>query len=172
MKVKHEWEVMERKCHAHQQEVRQLQEVVSTRVWTLHSALGRVRQPPTPLHRLKPHPPLSPISHQLTQKEEENEEEEEEEEERREKCRLIQERVDSLSSYLDHIRTTSHAHQSRLKRDLARQVKLLETELGSGGNAKFSPPAGGHSGHWHRACVELVKSRFSAANWQVGVACC
>ena len=45
MRVKHEQEVMERKCHAHQQEVRRLQEVVSGRLRTLHTALGRVRKP-------------------------------------------------------------------------------------------------------------------------------
>ena len=49
MKVKHEQEVMDRKCHAHQQEVRQLQEVVSGRLRTLHTALGRVRNTTAPL---------------------------------------------------------------------------------------------------------------------------
>jgi Leucine-rich repeat (LRR) protein len=139
MKVKHEQEVMDRKCHAHQQEVRQLQEVVSGRLRTLHTALGRLKQ-----------------FYDDT-------EEEEEEERKREKCRLIQERIEHLTSYLDHITATSSDHLSRLRNELDWQTRLWQIELGSGGNIKFLAPV---EGHWHRACTELVKSRFSAANWQ------
>ena len=107
------------------------------------------------------------ISHQLKLFRDDTEEEEEEEERKREKCRLIQERIEHLTSYLDHITATSSDHLSRLRNELDWQTRLWQIELGSGGNIKFLAPV---EGHWHRACTELVKSRFSAANWQVGVA--
>ena len=110
------------------------------------------------------------ISHQLKQFHDATEEEEEEEERKREKCRLIQERIEHLTSYLDHVTITSSDHLSQLRKELDWQTRLWQTELESGGNTKFLAPVGGREGHWHRTCTELIKSRFSAANWQVGVA--
>ena len=107
---------------------------------------------------------------QQQQKEEEEEDEEEEEEsEMEEKWRLIEKRIKDLMSYLSHTHSTSSEHQSQLKRQLHWQTSLWGAELESGGNVKFSAPRD-CGGSWEKACMELVKSRFSAANWQVGVA--
>ena len=80
---------------------------------------------------------------------------------------LVQSRVEDLTSYLDHISTVSSEHISQLKRELTWHTRLVQMELASGGNVKFLAP---HEGGWGKACRELVKSRFSVANWQVGVA--
>ena len=185
MRVKHEQEMVERKCYAHQQEVRQLQEVVSTRLRILHSALRKVR--PSHLHlsifhihththtqKLKestntPDNNKQQQKQQQQQKEEEEEDEEEEESEMEEKWRLIEKRIKDLMSYLSHTHSTSSEYQSQLKRQLHWQTSLWGAELQSGGNVKFSAPRD-CGGNWEKACMELVKSRFSAANWQVGVA--
>ena len=45
MKAKHAQEVMDWKCHTHQQEVNKLKEVIFTRLRTLHSALRTVCSP-------------------------------------------------------------------------------------------------------------------------------
>ena len=168
MKVKHEQEVTERKCHAHQLEVNKLKEGVSARLKNLHITLARVCRISLSLSLSLSNEVSTSfvLSHQLKQ----THTEEEEEEEKKEKCRLIQERTSNLTSYMDHIHTTSSEYLSQMRADLAWKVSLLQAELASGGNVKFSPPDGGHGGHWHRACTELVKSRFSVANWQVGVA--
>ena len=82
-----------------------------------------------------------------------------------EKCRQISQRIADLTSYLAHIDHTSYQYQMDMKKDLLRQCQLWEVELRSGGNVKFSP--GGPEDRWYNSCVQLVKSRFSAAKAQV-----
>ena len=81
---------------------------------------------------------------------------------------LIGERITDLDTYLGHAHHISSAHLNALRARLDRQVQLYEMELCSGGNVKFLPP-GGLGDPWYRACLELVKSRFSPSNWLVGV---
>ena len=82
-----------------------------------------------------------------------------------EKCRQISQRVASLNGYLAHIDLTSSQYQADLEQDLLRQTGLWDIELQSGGNVKFS--TGGAGEGWYQSCVQLVKSRFSAAKVQV-----
>ena len=174
MRVKHEQEMVERKCYAHQQEVRQLQEVVSMRLRILHSALRKVR--PSHLHLSIFHIHIHTHTQKLKEstntpdnnKQQQKQQQQEEESEMEEKCRLIEKRIKDLMSYLSHTHSTSSEYQSQLKRQLHWQTSLWGAELQSGGNVKFSAPRD-CGGNWEKACMELVKSRFSAANWQVGV---
>ena len=84
-----------------------------------------------------------------------------------EKCRLIHNRIKDLGGYLNSVDRISSEFQLALKKELQREMHLWEIELGSGGNVKFTP--GGPECQWYNSCVELVNSRFSAANVQVSI---
>lgn len=92
------------------------------------------------------------------------------EEEYKKKIDLISERMVALTTYQNHVDQISTNYEMMLMTGLDRKIQLCEIELGSGGNVKFTSSGGPTGDQWYRACVELVKSRFSPSNWLVGVA--